>query len=133
MQGARASDSGIYKCQPNNAPEAQIKVHILIGGKLFKEAETNFLISNSLSFGYSRSFRCQSILICVFRYFIYKSRLHSNNKFLNYNRKKTRQITIIHLEILAISKEYQYHVKKLSPKNQCKLFKLAVKQNKSLF
>ena len=39
MQGARASDSGIYKCQPNNAPEAQIKVHILIGGKLFKAAE----------------------------------------------------------------------------------------------
>ena len=49
MQGARASDSGIYKCQPNNAPEAQIKVHILIGGKLFKAAETNFLISDSLS------------------------------------------------------------------------------------
>ena len=33
MQGARAGDSGIYKCKPNNAPEAQIKVHILIGGK----------------------------------------------------------------------------------------------------
>jgi hypothetical protein len=33
MQGARGSDSGIYKCKPNNAPEAQIKVHILIGGK----------------------------------------------------------------------------------------------------
>ena len=33
MQGARATDSGIYKCKPNNAPEAQIKVHILIGGK----------------------------------------------------------------------------------------------------
>ena len=50
MQGARATDSGIYKCQPNNAPEAQIKVHILIGGKLFKAGETNFLISDSLSF-----------------------------------------------------------------------------------
>ena len=35
MQGARASDSGIYQCKPNNAPEAQIKVHILIGGMLF--------------------------------------------------------------------------------------------------
>ena len=36
MQGARAGDSGIYKCKPNNAPEAQIKVHILIGGKYSK-------------------------------------------------------------------------------------------------
>ena len=64
MQGARASDSGIYKCQPNNAPEAQIKVHILIGGKLFKAAETNFLISDSLSLK-SRSFCFQSIIVSI--------------------------------------------------------------------
>ena len=64
MQGARASDSGIYKCQPKNAPEAQIKVHILIGGKLFKAAETNFLISDSLSLE-SRSFCCHSIILSI--------------------------------------------------------------------
>ena len=98
MQGARASDSGIYKCQPNNAPEAQIKVHILIGGKLFKEAETNFLISDSLSFGYSRSFCCQSILICVIRYFICESRLHSNNRVIKLIcvSFKTKITTLIH-------------------------------------
>ena len=34
MQGANHKDSGIYKCLPDNAPEAQIKVHILDGGML---------------------------------------------------------------------------------------------------
>jgi len=41
MQGARAGDSGIYKCKPNNAPEAQIKVHILIGGNQPAGLQTN--------------------------------------------------------------------------------------------
>ena len=31
MQGANGGDSGVYKCVPNNAPPAKIKVHILKG------------------------------------------------------------------------------------------------------
>ncbi len=31
MQGANPDDSGVYRCRPDNAPEARIKVHILKG------------------------------------------------------------------------------------------------------
>ena len=75
MQGARASDSGIYKCQPNNAPEAQIKVHILIGGKLFKAGETNFLISDSLSFEIKVFLLPKHHPQYLFQYFIFSSRM----------------------------------------------------------
>ena len=32
MQGANAQDSGVYECIPDNAPSADIKVHILTAG-----------------------------------------------------------------------------------------------------
>jgi len=41
MQGANHKDSGIYKCLPDNAPEAQIKVHILDGGNQVAGLQTN--------------------------------------------------------------------------------------------
>ena len=61
MQGARAGDSGIYKCKPNNAPEAQIKVHILIGGKYSKLDKPLPLLRLSLGNGISWF---QLIVIC---------------------------------------------------------------------